>query len=458
MTKKKSMHIHILGVCGSFMGGIAAIATQAGYKVTGCDEGVYPPMSLQLQAMGIDLIEGWGAEQLDLNPDLYVVGNVVSRGNALMEEILNRNLPYVSGPQWLHESVLSSKWVLAVAGTHGKTTTTSMLAKILDYAGLNPGFLVGGVPIDFGVSSRLTSSDFFVIEADEYDTAFFDKRSKFLHYHPRTAVLNNLEYDHADIFPNLDAIERQFHHFVRTVPSKGALIVNRDSPALSRVIERGCWSEVIPFGAAESWTYRKLNNGGHIEILYNGVIKGSYDPGFFGPHNLENALAALLAARHSGVPIEIGLRALEDFGGVKRRMELRGEVNKIKVYDDFAHHPTAIKATLESVKQRYPSARVLAVLEPRSNSMRLGHHNAHLSDSLAIADIIYCYTRDLDWNAEELFVSNGDAVFLSDDVNVMARSIVKNAAPGDCILIMSNGGFQNIHEKVLSLLRSKSFK
>ncbi|MDA1331592.1 MAG: UDP-N-acetylmuramate:L-alanyl-gamma-D-glutamyl-meso-diaminopimelate ligase [Proteobacteria bacterium] len=452
------MHIHILGVCGTFMGGLAAIANQAGYKVTGCDEGVYPPMSLQLQSIGIDLIEGWGVEQLDLNPDLYVVGNVVSRGNPLMEEILNRNLPYVSGPHWLYESVLASKWVLAVAGTHGKTTTTAMLAKILDYAGLNPGFLVGGVPIDFGTSSRMTESDFFVIEADEYDTAFFDKRSKFLHYRPRTAVFNNLEYDHADIFPNLDAIESQFHHFVRTVPSKGALIVNQDSPALSRVTERGCWSEVIPFGGPESWSYRKLNNGEQIEILYNGAIKGSYKPRFFGAHNLDNALAALLAARHSGVPIEVGLRALEDFRGVKRRMELRGKVSKIQVYDDFAHHPTAIKTTLEGLKQRYPDARVLAVFEPRSNSMKLGHHNAYLSDSLAIADFVYCYTRGLNWNADELFASMGDAVFLSDDVNVMARSIVANACPGDFILIMSNGGFQNIQEKVLDLLRSKSIK
>jgi UDP-N-acetylmuramate: L-alanyl-gamma-D-glutamyl-meso-diaminopimelate ligase len=458
MTEKKPMHIHILGVCGSFMGGLAAIANQAGYKVTGCDEGIYPPMSLQLQSMGIDLIEGWGIEQLDLNPDLYVVGNVVSRGNTLMEEILNRNLPYVSGPQWLHESVLASKWVLAVAGTHGKTTTTAMLAKILDYAGLNPGFLVGGVPIDFGVSSRLAQSDFFVIEADEYDTAFFDKRSKFLHYRPRTAVLNNLEYDHADIFPNLDAIETQFHHFVRTVPSNGALIVNQDSPALRRVTERGCWSEVIPFGGAESWSYRQLNNGAHIEILHNGVIQGSYEPSFFGPHNLDNALAAMLAARHGGVPVEVGLRALEDFGGVKRRMELLGEVNKIKVYDDFAHHPTAIKATLGGVKQRYPDSRVLAVFEPRSNSMRLGHHNAHLSDSLAIADLVYCYTGGLDWNADELFASLGDAVFLSDDINVMTRLIAEDARPGDLILIMSNGGFQNIHEKVLDLLRSKPLK
>ena len=455
MTTKSETHIHILGICGSFMGGVAAIAKQAGFKVTGCDEGVYPPMSLQLESMDIDLIEGWDVGQLALKPDLYVIGNVVSRGNPLMEEILNRNLPYISGPQWLHESVLRSKWVLAVGGTHGKTTTTAMLATILDYAGLNPGFLVGGLPTDFDLSSRFTESNFFVIEADEYDTAFFDKRSKFLHYHPRTLVLNNLEYDHADIFPNLEAIETQFHHLMRTVPRTGAVITNQNSLALNRVIERGCWSEIIPFGTPENWTYQSVGNGTRIELLNNNRPQGAYEPDFFGAHNLDNALAAVLAAQHCGVPIEVGLRALEKYRGVRRRLELRGEAKNIKVYDDFAHHPTAIRSTISAVKQRHPDARVLAVFEPRSNSMKMGHHNDSLPASLDIADLVYCYTKGLDWNAAELFRAMDKKVSLFEDIPMMTRAIVNSALPGDFILVMSNGGFQNIHEKILDLLGSK---
>jgi UDP-N-acetylmuramate: L-alanyl-gamma-D-glutamyl-meso-diaminopimelate ligase len=452
MTTKSETHIHILGICGSFMGGLAVIAKQAGFKVTGCDEGVYPPMSLQLESMGIDLIEGWGEDQLALEPDVYVIGNVVSRGNPLMEEILNRNLPYISGPQWLYESVLRTKWVLAVGGTHGKTTTTAMLATILDHAGLNPGFLIGGVPLDFGFSSRLTESNFFVIEADEYDTAFFDKRSKFLHYHPRTLVLNNLEYDHADIFPNLEAIETQFHHLIRTVPSSGAVITNQTSEPLNRVIERGCWSEIISYGVTEHWMYESRDPSGRVAVLNNTQLQGTYKPKFFGAHNLDNGLAALLAAQHCGVPIEIGLRGLENFCGVKRRLELRGEVKNIKVYDDFAHHPTAIKSTIKAVKQQYPDARVLAVFEPRSNSMKMGHHNESLPASLDIADLVYCYTADLDWCAAELFSPLGNKVTLFNDISMMTRTIVNSALPGDFILIMSNGGFQNIHEKVIELL------
>ena len=455
MTTKNETHIHILGICGSFMGGLAVIAKQAGFKVTGCDEGVYPPMSLQLESMGIDLIEGWGDDQLALEPDIYIIGNVVSRGNPLMEEILNRNLPYISGPQWLYESVLRTKWVLAVGGTHGKTTTTAMLATILDYAGLNPGFLVGGVPLDFGFSSRLTESNFFVIEADEYDTAFFDKRSKFLHYHPRTLVLNNLEYDHADIFPNLEAIEIQFHHLMRTVPNSGAVIANQTSEALNRVIERGCWSEIIPYGVTEHWMCESPNPSGRVAVLNNTQFQGTYEPKFFGAHNLDNGLAALLAAQHCGVPIEVGLRGLENFCGVKRRLELRGEVQNIKVYDDFAHHPTAIKSTITAVKQQYPDARILAVFEPRSNSMKMGHHNESLPASLDIADLVYCYTADLDWYAAELFSPLGNKVTLFDDISVMIRTIVNSALPGDFILIMSNGSFQNIHEKVIELLGSE---
>lgn len=455
MTTKSETHIHILGICGSFMGGLAVIAKQAGFKVTGCDEGVYPPMSLQLESMGIDLVEGWGVDQLALEPDLYVIGNVVSRGNPLMEEILDRNLPYTSGPQWLYQSVLATKWVLAVAGTHGKTTTTAMLATILDSAGLNPSFLVGGVPVDFGFSSRLTESNFFVIEADEYDTAFFDKRSKFLHYHPRTLILNNLEYDHADIFPNLEAIETQFHHLIRTVPNSGAIIINQTSEALNRMIQRGCWSEIIPYGVTEHWAHQSTDSGDRVDILNNLQLQGTYKPEFFGGHNLDNALAALLAAQHCGVPIEIGLRALENFCGVRRRLELRGEVNNIKVYDDFAHHPTAIQSTIMAVKQREPEARILAVFEPRSNSMKMGHHNESLPASLDTADLVYCYTAGLDWHATELFSPLGNKVSLFDDISMMIRTIVNSALPGDFILIMSNGGFQNIHEKVIELLGSK---
>ncbi len=450
------MHIHILGICGSFMGGLAAVAKQAGYKVTGCDEGVYPPMSTQLQAMGIELIEGWGLEQLKLNPDLYVVGNVVSRGNPLIEEILKSNLPYISGPQWLHEAVLKDKWVLAVAGTHGKTTTTAMLAKILDYAGMDPGFLVGGVPLDFGVSSRLSESHFFVIEADEYDTAFFDKRSKFMHYRPRTLVLNNLEYDHADIFPDLAAIETQFHHLVRTVPENGALIINQESLAIKRVIDRGLWSEAIFFGSAEHWSQRILDDAENFEIVKSGIHMGSYKPNFFGQYNLDNAIAALLAAQHSGVPLKVGLEALETFKGVKRRMELRGEVNDVKVFDDFAHHPTAIKVTLEGIKQKYPSARILAVFEPRSNSMKLGKHNDLLPESLVLADEVYCFSGDLEGDAKQVFLEMSDKVSLFDDVDVIIEAITKTARPGNIIVIMSNGGFRGIHEKLLNLMPLKA--
>jgi len=453
MRTRGDMHIHILGICGSFMGGLAAIAKQAGYRVTGCDEGVYPPMSAQLQAMGIELVEGWGLEQLKVNADLYVVGNVVSRGNPLMEEILNRHLPYISGPQWLYEAVLKDKWVLAVGGTHGKTTTTAMLAKILDFAGMNPGFLVGGVPLDFSVSSRLSESHFFVIEADEYDTAFFDKRSKFMHYRPRTLVLNNLEYDHADIFPNLAAIETQFHHLVRTVPKNGALIINEESPALKRVMEQGLWSETILFGSADHWSQRMLDGDNNFEIIKSDIFVGSYKPNFFGQHNLDNALAALLAAQHSGVPIKVGLEALETFKGVKRRMELRGEVGSIKVFDDFAHHPTAIKATLEGIKQKYPLARILAVFEPRSNTMKLGEHNHSLPVSLELADMVYCFSGDLHSDAKQFFSEMGDKISLFDDVNMIIESIVEDAQPGNIVVIMSNGGFHDIHEKLLNSLR-----
>ena len=456
MSTKKPPHIHILGICGTFMGGLAVIARQAGFRVTGCDSGVYPPMSTQLNSMEIDLIEGWDPSQLDLQPDVFVVGNVVTRGNPLMEAILEQNLPYISGPQWLYENVIRSKWVLAVAGTHGKTTTSSMLTKILDDAGLNPSFLIGGVPNDFPASSRLTDSDFFVIEADEYDTAFFDKRSKFLHYHPRTLVLGNLEFDHADIFDDLKAIERQFHHLVRMIPKTGALIVNQDSPALKNVLDMGCWSEAIYFGQdANGWSYLVHDDGARIDITNETQIQGTFSPDFFGRHNLDNAMAAILAARHCGIPIEVSCQALEEFSGVKRRMSSRGIVNDVEVFDDFAHHPTAIKATVDGLKARYPNSRVHAVLEPRSNTMRRGDHKGELASSLVSADTVHLYSNGLIWDAQQLFCESQDQSFISDDIDALVRSIINETSPGDKILVMSNGHFENVHDRILDALKKE---
>ena len=455
------MHIHILGICGTFMGGIAVLAKKAGYRVTGCDANVYPPMSTQLQEQGIELIEGYGIEQLSLNADMYVIGNVVSRGNPLMEEILNRNLTYISGPQWLSQALLQNKWVLAVAGTHGKTTTTSMLAWILEYANMNPGFLIGGVPQNFGVSARLTDSPFFVIEADEYDTAFFDKRSKFVHYRPRTAVLNNLEFDHADIFPDLAAIETQFHHLVRTVPGQGLLVSNGREESLKRVLKRGCWTPVEEFGApdsAPSPTGGGLGRGRGWQInednlvTLNGQAQGVLQWELMGEHNRMNALAALAAARHAGVPVAQGLAALAEFKNVKRRMEVRGTVNGITVYDDFAHHPTAIATTLEGLRRKAGKARILAVLEPRSNTMKLGVMKDALPASLKDADAVFCYAANLGWDARGALAPLGDKAMISNDLNELIAAIVVCAKQGDQILVMSNGGFGGIHEKLLRAL------
>jgi UDP-N-acetylmuramate: L-alanyl-gamma-D-glutamyl-meso-diaminopimelate ligase len=440
----KATHVHILGICGTFMGGIAAIARQAGYRVTGCDANVYPPMSTQLEAQGIELIEGWGVEQLELNPDIYVIGNVVSRGNPLMEEILNRNLPYISGPQWLAQNILHDRWVLGVAGTHGKTSTSAMLAWILEYAGLNPGFLVGGVPQNFGISARLTDSSFFVIEADEYDTAFFDKRSKFVHYHPRTAILNNLEFDHADIFPDLAAIETQFHHLVRTVPGNGLIVCNGRDETLPRVLERGCWTPVEKFGADDGWSI-----GANDEISFNDATQGTLQWDLLGEHNRMNALAALAAARHAGVPIAQGLAALAEFRNVKRRMEVLGTVNGITVYDDFAHHPTAISTTVAGLRRKVSNARILAVLEPRSNTMKLGVMKDALPDSLKDADLVFCYTGDLGWDAGAALAPLGDKAVAINNLDELIAAIKNTARPGDHVLVMSNGGFGGIHEKLL---------
>ncbi len=444
------MHIHILGVCGTFMGGIALLARSAGHRVTGCDANVYPPMSTQLTEQGIALTDGYDAGQLALDPDLFVVGNTVARGNPLLEAILDRNLPYVSGPQWLAENILQRRWVLGVAGTHGKTTTTSLLAWILEEAGLNPSFLVGGVPNGFGVSARLTDSPFFVIEADEYDTAFCDKRSKFVHYHPRTTVLNNLEFDHADIFADLAAIETQFHHFVRTLPGNGLVVANAAEPALDRVLARGCWTPVEAFNGPAGWQAGPVNAGGGFEVTLHGAHVGRVEHfNLPGDHNRANALAALAAARHAGVPAAVGLRALETFKGVRRRLEIRGTVRGITVIDDFAHHPTAIRVTLEGLRQRVGAARILAVLEPRSNTMKLGTMKAQLPGSLAEADVVFCYANQLGWDPAEALASLGARARTFGDLDALLGAIIGGARAGDQILVMSNGGFGGIHQKLL---------
>ena len=453
-----TMHIHILGICGTFMGGLAVLAKEAGHTVTGCDANVYPPMSTQLDAQGIALIQGFGKEQINLAPDLYVIGNVVSRGNPLVEEILNRSLPYTSGPQWIGDHILRDKWVLAVAGTHGKTTTSAMLAWILEDAGYAPGFLIGGVPLNFGVSARLSGakeSDFFVIEADEYDTAFFDKRSKFVHYHAKTAVLNNLEYDHADIFPDLSAIETQFHHLVRTVPGVGRLIVNGDEASLERVLKRGCWSELESFGNAAgcNWSMREHDDGS-FDVVLNGATVACVAWNLTGKHNRANALAALAAARHVGVPIAQAAAALAKFKNVKRRMEVRGIVNDITVYDDFAHHPTEIATTVGGLRQKVGGARILAVLEPRSNTMKQGALKDALPGSLAEADLVFGFgsLETLGWSLADALAPLGRVARSFDQVDALVRAIVLVAKPGDQILVMSNGGFGGVHQKLLSAL------
>jgi UDP-N-acetylmuramate: L-alanyl-gamma-D-glutamyl-meso-diaminopimelate ligase len=450
------MHLHILGICGTFMGGIAAIAKSAGHAVTGCDANVYPPMSTQLAALGIGLTEGWDPGQLRgvaRDADVFVVGNVVSRGNPLMEAILDAGLAYISGPQWLYENVLHDKWVLAVAGTHGKTSTSAMLAWILDHAGLSPGFLIGGVPVDFPVSARLTDSTFFVIEADEYDTAFFDKRSKFVHYRPRTVIINNLEYDHADIFPDVAAIETQFHHLVRMIPGLGRIIANAGDASVARVLARGCWSEVERFGLAEvPGTGPDWSIGADGGILLGGAPQGTLTFGQAGRHNQLNALAALAAARHAGVPVPHGLAALAAFNGVKRRMETRGIVNGVTVYDDFAHHPTAIFTTIDGLRRKVGRARILAVLEPRSNTMKMGAVKDALPGSLAGADRVFCYAGNLGWDVAAALAPLGAKATVHDDLQELVKSVAAVAAHGDHVLVMSNGGFGGIHDQLLTRL------
>ncbi len=456
------MHIHILGICGTFMGGLAALARQAGHRVTGCDAGVYPPMSDQLRSLGIDLIEGYGADQLSLKPDVWVVGNVVSRASMpdgtprypLMEAILDAGAPYTSGPQWLADNILQGRHVLAVAGTHGKTTTTSMLAWILDQAGLEPGFLVGGVPLNFGVSARLGRSartPLFVIEADEYDTAFFDKRSKFVHYRPRTAVLNNLEFDHADIFDDLAAIERQFHHLVRTVPASGRIVVNGLEESLARVLHMGCWSEVRSFGATVG-DFTARGEPHQFDVLQRSEPVGSVRWELTGIHNQLNALAAIAAAEHVGVAPSMAAAALGRFGNVKRRLEVVGYVGGITVYDDFAHHPTAIRTTLDGLRRRVGDARLLAVFEPRSNTMKLGTMKARLPWSLEQADLAFCHRGGLGWDPREALAPLGERAKVADSIDELVNQILAAARPGDHMVCMSNGGFGGIHAKLLAAL------
>ena len=469
------MHLHILGICGTFMGGLAALAREAGHRVTGCDAGVYPPMSDQLRALGIELIEGYGADQLALKPDVFVVGNVVSRARLpdggpkfpLMEAILDAGLPYTSGPQWLLENVLQGRHVLAVAGTHGKTTTTSMLTWVLEHAGLQPGFLVGGVPLNFGISARLGGQaagqprPLFVIEADEYDTAFFDKRSKFVHYRPRTAVLNNLEFDHADIFDDLAAIERQFHHLVRTVPPSGRVVFNGLEESLARVLAQGCWSEQRSFGAAVS-DFTAEGDASDFTVLLRGQAVGRVRWPLSGTHNQLNALAAIAAAEHVGVPPALACEALGSFQNVRRRMEVRGSVQRaggtITVVDDFAHHPTAIRTTVDGLRTQLDAAgrqgeRILAIFEPRSNTMKLGTMKSQLPWALEHADLAFCHTAGLDWNAAEALAPMGERAHTAASIDELVRQVTQAAQPGDHLLCMSNGGFGGVHGKLLEALQ-----
>ena len=456
------MHVHILGVCGTFMGGIAALARAAGHRVTGSDQGVYPPMSEQLTALGIELIEGYEPDQLKLKPDVVVVGNVMSRGNALIEALLESSIPYTSGPEWLARHVLAGRWTLAVAGTHGKTTTSSILAWILEHAGLEPGFLIGGVPGNFNVTARLGAGKCFVVEADEYDTAFFDKRAKFVHYRPRTAVLNNLEHDHADIYPDVASIQRQFHHLLRMVPRNGLVVANAGDANVMQVIDMGCWTPVERFAASVSgdtaWYVLAAPGGDYsrFTVMEGNRRIGDVEWPMPGRHNAENALAAILAARHAGVDFQSAVSALKAFEGVRRRMEVRGVVRDVTVYDDFAHHPTAIERTIDGLRRRIGSSKLIAVLEPRSNTMKLGTHREALAKALARADRVWMYQGpSVQWDVAGSVASLGERASVAHDVDDLATRLAETAAPGDHVLIMSNGGFGGIHSKLLARLRGE---
>ena len=460
------MHVHILGISGTFMGGIAAIAKAAGYRVTGSDRNVYPPMSTQLESLGIEITQGFDAAQLSPAPDVVVVGNVMVRGQPVTEALLESRIPYVSGPEWLATQVLRNRWVLAVAGTHGKTTTSSILAWLLEAAGLKPGFLIGGVPANFGTSARLGSDPFFVIEADEYDSAFFDKRAKFVHYHPRTAILNNLEFDHADIYRDVSEIQRQFHHLVRTIPGSGRIVWNGDDARLRETLAMGCWTEREAFTRADSpraasafWSARAVDgvaDYARFEVLEGGTPRGIVEWSMIGAHNMENALAAIAAARHAGVPVAQSIAALKSFAGVARRMQVRGEVNGIRVYDDFAHHPTAIHTTLDGLRRRVGQQRIVAVLEARSNTMRMGVHKDTLAPSLDLADEVWLFAPpDLGWDTQPLLAALGARGHAVPDVDKLAADLAQALKPGDHALIMSNGGFGGLHGKLLAKLEAR---
>ncbi len=489
------MHVHILGIAGTFMGGLAAIAKAAGFRVTGSDLNVYPPMSTQLTALGIEYVQGYGADQLDLQPDMVVVGNALSRGSPVVEAMLDRGMPYTSGPAWLAEHVLLGRHVLAVAGTHGKTTTSSMLAWILEYAGLTPGFLIGGVPTNFDATARLGSASYFVIEADEYDTAFFDKRAKFVHYRPRTAILNNLEYDHADIYPDVASIRRQFNQLLRTVPAAGRLIVNGDDAELRATLEMGCWTPRESFGdlsrgvtdaaregdigasgpgdlsrgvtdaaregdigaSGADWTARdEAGESSRFSVHFEGREVAVVEWTLLGKHNVLNALAAIAAARHVGIEPARAAQALAKFRGVRRRMEIRGAVGGVTVYDDFAHHPTAIETTLAGLRARVGQARIVAVLEPRSNTMKLGVHREQLAPSLIQADRSwFLNSPDLGWDLPGAVRQLGARARFADSVDALVRGLADDAQPGDHVLVMSNGGFGGLHDKLLAELRAR---
>ncbi|WP_163923682.1 UDP-N-acetylmuramate:L-alanyl-gamma-D-glutamyl-meso-diaminopimelate ligase [Photobacterium sp. Alg240-V54] len=451
------MHIHILGICGTFMGGAATLATQLGHKVTGSDANVYPPMSTMLESQGIEIIQGYDPEQLKPAPDLVVIGNAMSRGNPCVEYVLNNNLRYTSGPQWLQDYLLHDRWVMAVAGTHGKTTTASMLAWILDDCGYQPGFLVGGVLGNFGVSARLGESMFFVVEADEYDSAFFDKRSKFVHYHPRTLIMNNLEFDHADIFDDLKAIQRQFHHLVRTVPGNGRILAPQGVKNIDETLAMGCWSELEYIGNDGHWRADKQREDGSMfDVYLDDLLVGTVDWALVGDHNVNNALMAIAAARHVGVTANLACESLAKFINTKRRLEYKGQVNGVTVYDDFAHHPTAIELTLGGLRAKLNQSRILAVLEPRSNTMKLGVHKHDLAPALHAADEVFLFQPDnIPWSVQEIADQCPQPAFCSDDIDTLVAKIVESAHSGDTILVMSNGGFSGIHGKLLAALTAK---
>lgn len=454
-----SKHIHILGICGTFMGSIAVLARQLGYTVTGCDANVYPPMSTYLEAQGIEIVQGFGAEQLARFPaDEFIIGNVISRGKPVLEALLNQRLPYFSGPAWLAQNVLQNKKVIVVAGTHGKTTTSSMLAWILDYAGRSPGFLIGGIPENFGVSSRVTNSEWFVVEGDEYDTAFCDKRSKFVHCRPHIALLNNLEFDHADIFPDIHAIQTQFHHLVRIVPEQGWVVSNDDAPYLDEVLAQGCWSQQSQFGSQAAWQAKSIEADHSVfSVWHEGVQVGEVDYDLMGEHNQQNALAAIATAYAAGIDVDMSCVALTQFKNAKRRMECRGEVKGVCVYDDFAHHPTAIRLTLEGIQKRVKGeGRVFAVLEPRSNTMRMNYHGQALRDALQYCDQGFVYQApSLTWELDETLAGSEVLLSVYKDFDTLVDAICVHAEPGDQVVVMSNGGFGNIHQKLLSALAKK---